>query len=243
VIINEAMAQRYWPNRDPIGARVVIKGDGGGPAQVVGIARNSKYASMSEPPSMPFIYRSFSQGSDTVAVLLVQTSESQERLTSAIRMTVRSIGPNVPIFDTRTMQNHFQEYALLEPRLTAQVFAAVGTVGLILGVLGLYGVIAYSVSQRTHEIGIRMVVGASDREVLRMILLQGLRSSGIAAVAGIGLALAFSGMTQGVVSNVNPEDPTIYAGVLLLMLLITGAACYIPARRASMVDPNITLRS
>jgi len=108
--------------------------------------------------------------------------------------------------------------------------------------LGLYGVIAYSVEQRTHEIGVRMAVGASDRQVLRMILLQGLRSSGVAAAIGISVALALSGMIQGFV-YVNARDPAIYIAVLLLMLTVTGAACYIPARRASMVDPNITLRS
>jgi len=107
----------------------------------------------------------------------------------------------------------------------------------------LYGVIAYSVGQRTYEIGIRMAVGASDWQVLRMVLLQGLRSSGIAAGIGIALALALSGMMDEFISYVNPSDPAIYIGVLLLMLIVTGAACYVPARRASMVDPNTTLRS
>ncbi|PYR96600.1 MAG: hypothetical protein DMG12_25870, partial [Acidobacteria bacterium] len=93
------------------------------------------------------------------------------------------------------------------------------------------------------EIGIRLAVGASNWQVLRMVLLQGLRLSGIAAVLGIILAAALSGMTPEMVSYVNPDDPSIYIGVLLLMLLVTGAACYVPARRASMVDPNVTLRS
>ena len=121
--------------------------------------------------------------------------------------------------------------------------APLGAVALVLGVLGLYGVIAYSVGQRTYEIGIRMALGASDRQVLRMVLLQGLRSSSIAAGAGIILSLALRGIITDKISAVNPNDPSIYIGVLLLMLIVTGAACYIPARRASMVDPNLTLRS
>src|SRR5206468_10360386 len=116
--------------------------------------------------------------------------------TSAIRTEVRRIAPNVPIFDIRTMEDHYREYGLFEPRLKAQILTAMGAVGLVLGVLGLYGVIAYSVEQRTHEIGVRMAVGASDRQVLRMILLQGLRSSGVAAAIGISVALALSGMIQ-----------------------------------------------
>jgi len=241
VIVNETMAQRFWPNRDPIGAHVEIKEEGGGPAEVIGIARNSTYASIDER-AVPFLYRSYEQGDATVAVLLVETDVSPETLTSAIRTEVRNIAPNVPIFDVRTMQDHYREYGLFEPRLKAQIFTAMGAVGLVLGVLGLYGVIAYSVEQRTHEIGVRMAVGASDRQVLRMILLQGLRSSGVAAAIGISVALALSGMIQGFV-YVNARDPAIYIAVLLLMLTVTGAACYVPARRASMVDPNITLRS
>jgi len=242
VIVNETMAQRYWPNRDPIGARLEIQGDGGGPAEVIGIARDSKYGSVNERP-MPFLYRSYNQGKETGAALFVQTEGSPETVTSAVRTEVRNIAPNIGIFDIRTMQDHFRENGLLEPRFGAQVFTALGGVGLLLAVLGLYGVIAYSVGQRTYEIGIRLAVGASNWQVLRMVLLQGLRLSGIAAVLGIILAAALSGMTPEMVSYVNPDDPSIYIGVLLLMLLVTGAACYVPARRASMVDPNVTLRS
>src|SRR5437773_8764171 len=125
------------------------------------------------------------------------------------------------------MQDHFRENGLLEPRFGAQVFTALGGVGLLLAVLGLYGVIAYSVGQRTYEIGIRMAVGASNGQVLRMVLLQGLRVSGLAAVLGIIIALALSGLTTDMVSYVNPRDPTIYIGVFLLMLIVTGAASYI----------------
>ena len=236
VIVNETMAQRYWPNRDPIGARLEIQGDGGGPAEVIGIARDSKYGSVNERP-MPFLYRSYNQGKETGAALFVQTEGSPETVTSAVRTEVRNIAPNMPIFDIRTMQDHFRGNGLLEPRLGVQVFTPLGVVGLLLGV------IAYSVGQRTYEIGIRMAVGASNWQVLRMVLLQGLRLSGIATVLGIILAAALSGMTTDMVSYVNPDDPSIYIGVLLLMLLVTGAACYVPARRASMVDPNVTLRS
>jgi putative ABC transport system permease protein len=243
VIIDETMAQRYWPNRDPIGARVDIKEDGnGGPAEVIGIARNSKYNSMAEEP-LPFMYRSYDQSYDPAMVLFVETAGRAETLTAAIRTEVRNIAPDVPIFDIRTMRNQFEEVGLFEQRLIAQVFTTVASVGLLLGVLGLYGVIAYSVGQRTYEIGIRMAVGASDRQILRMVLMQGLRSSGPAAVVGIGLGVVLRRLLSGVMSFANSSDTAIYIGALLLMLLVIGAACYLPARRASTVDPNVTLRS
>jgi predicted permease len=242
VIVNETMAQRYWPNRDPIGARIEIKGEGGGPAEVIAIARNAKYGGMNEQP-LPFLYRSYDQSNVTGAALLVETEGPPESLISAIRMQVRDIAPNMPIFDIRTMQDAFRETGLFESRLMAQIVTTVGAVGLVLAVLGLYGVIAYSVAQRTYEIGIRMAVGASPWLVLRMVLLQGLRSNAIAAAIGIGLAFELSGTITVFLSYVNPTDPSIYVFVLLLLLVVTGAALYVPARRASMVDPNVTLRS
>jgi predicted permease len=242
VIVNETMADQYWANRDPIGARVEIQGDDAGPAEVIGIVRNAKYGGMGERP-IPFLYRSYDQSAETYAALFVETEGPPETLVSAVQRALRNMAPTMPIFDVRSMQDHVRENGLLEPRLGAWVFTPLGGVALVLGVLGLYGVIAYSVSQRTYEIGIRMALGASNRQVMRMVLLQGLRSSGIATGIGIAVALALRRLTREIAGSVNSNDSTIYIGVLLLMLTITGAACYIPARRAAMVDPNITLRS
>jgi len=241
VIINETMAQRYWPNRNPVGSHVEIKGDDGGSAEVIGIARNSKYGAMDEPP-MPFLYRSYEQGTETAAALFVETEGSPDVLTSAVRTELHNIAPNMPVFDIRTMQDQVRENGLLEVRMAAQALSPLGAVALLLGVLGLYGVIAYSVEQRTYEIGVRMAVGGSGRQILRMVLWKGLRSIGIAAAIGIILSLAFRGVTTNV-AHVAPNNPFVYVSVFFLMLIVTGVACYIPARRASMVDPNITLRS
>ena len=150
VIINQTMAERYWPNRDPIGARVEIKGDNGGPAEVVGVARTVKYGGMNERP-MDFLYRSYYQCSETYAALLVETEGNPEAMTSAVRNELQNKEPNVAVFDVRTMKNQFRENGLLETRLGAQMFTPLGAVALILGILGLYGVITYSVGQRTYE--------------------------------------------------------------------------------------------
>jgi hypothetical protein len=116
VIVNETMAQRFWPDRDPIGMSLDIKEEGGGPAEVIGIARNAKYADVNER-AVPFLYRSYEQSSDSGAVLLVQTDGPPGDLTAAIRTEVRNIAPNVPIFDIRSMGDHYREYGLLEPRI------------------------------------------------------------------------------------------------------------------------------
>ena len=131
---------------------------------------------------------------------------------------------------------------MAELRMSTRILTTLGVVALSLGILGLYGVISYSVGQRTYEIGIRLALGASNRQVMRMVLLQGMRPGVIALAAGLGLALLFERMTSEIELFRNPYDPVIYGGVFVLILCLTGIACYIPARRASIVDPNITLR-
>jgi putative ABC transport system permease protein len=242
VIINQTMAERYWPNRDPIGVRVEIKGDYGGPAEIIGVARNAKYGGMNERP-MSFLYRSYNQGSETYAALFVETERNPEAMTSVVRNELQNLAPDMPVFDVRTMENHFRENGMLESRAATRMFTPLGIVALILGILGLYGVISYSVGQRTYEIGIRMALGASKRQVLRMILFQGMRPTLIALAVAFGLAVLLKPTTTGMLAYVNPHDPVVYTGVLALILFTTGIACVIPARRASIVDPNITLRN
>jgi predicted permease len=241
VIINQTMAERYWPNRDPLGARVEIKGDDGGPAEVIGIARDVKYGGMNEPP-MDFLYRSYNQCSETAAALFVETKSNPEAMASSVRSALQDVAPNVAVFDVITMEHQFREEGMAEIRMSTRIFTALGLVALSLGILGLYGVISYSVGQRTYEIGIRLALGASNRQVMRMMLLQSMRPCVIALVAGLGLALLLERMTSDIFADRNLHDPVVYGGVFVLILLMTGIACYIPARRASIVDPNITLR-
>jgi putative ABC transport system permease protein len=241
VIINQTMAERYWPNRDPIGVHVEIKGDDGGPAEVIGVARDVKYGDMNERP-MDFLYRSYNQCSETYAALFVETNSNPEAMTSAVRGALQDVAPNVAVFDVRTMENQYRENGMAEMRMSTRLFTSLGLVALSLGILGLYGVISYSVGQRTYEIGIRLALGAPNRHVMRMVLLQGMRPSVIALAAGLGLALLLERITSGILVNRHPHDPVVYCGVFVLILFMTGIACYIPARRASIVDPNIALR-
>jgi predicted permease len=241
VIINQTMAERYWPNRDPIGARVEIKGENGGPAEVIGVARDAKYGDVNERP-MDFLYRSYNQCSETAAALFVETESNPEAMTSSVRNALQDVAPNVAVFDVGTMENQFWDNGMAEMRMLSRIFTALGLVALSLSILGLYGVISYSVGQRTYEIGIRLALGASNRQVMRMVLLQGMRPGVIALAVGLGVALLLEQVTSEILMDRNPHDPVVYGGVFVLILFMLGIACYIPAQRASIVDPNITLR-
>ena len=242
VIVNEAMAKKYWPNRDALGATITIQSSPSITAQVVGVARVSKTRDVSEPPQ-PFLYLPLEQNRQTTMVLFVQTDADPASLAGTVRREVRALDPNLPIYDVRTMAAHFEQQALFGVRLVAEVITTVGIVGIALSVLGLYAVVAYAVSQRTREIGIRMAVGASERRVLGMVLRQGLTLSLLGIGAGLAVTLALSSLLGTLLDGVNPRDPRVYTLGTLALLTVTLFATYLPARRASQVDPQVALRA
>src|SRR5262245_39749788 len=241
-IVNEPMAAKYWPNRDALGATITLQSNPPITAQVVGIARVSKTRDIGETPQ-PFLYLPIEQSPQTGMMMFVETAGDPAASSAAVRGEVRALSPNLPIFNVRTLASHFQQQALWGVRLVAEVIVAVGVVGLSLSVLGLYAVIAYSVSQRTREIGIRMAVGASERQVLGMVLRQGLTLGAIGISAGLLVTLALSSVLREVLNGVNPRDPSVYAAATAMLLSVTFFATYIPARRASHVDPQAALRA
>jgi len=241
-IVNEVMAKKYWPTRDALGATITIPATPPLTAEIVGVARVSKTRDVGEAPQ-PFLYLPLEQGRQTAMSLFVQTEGDPGALSGRVRNEVRALDPDQPIYDVRTMASHFQQQALFGVRLVGEVVTAVGLVGLALSVLGLYAVIAYSVSQRTREIGIRMAVGASGRRVLGMVLQQGLTLGAIGISTGLLVTLALSTMLGDLLNGVNPRDPRIYALGTLVLLSVTMFATYLPARRASQIDPQVALRA
>ena len=241
-IVNEAMAAKYWPDRDALGATIAIQSTPPVTAQIVGIARNSKTRDIGETPQ-PFLYLPVEQSKQTGMMMFVETVGDPAALSGPVRGEVRALDPNIPIFDVRTLASHFQQQALFGVRLVAEVIVAVGIVGLSLSVLGLYAVIAYSVSQRTREIGIRMAVGASERQVLGMVLRQGLTLGAIGITIGLLLTTALSTVLRELLNGVNPRDPSVYVGATAVLLSVTLFATYLPARRAAQVDPQAALRA
>ena len=241
-IVNDAMAKKYWPTRDALGATITIQSSPPVTADIVGIARTSKTRDIGEAPQ-PFLYLPLEQSRQTGMMLFVQTEGDPAAFASTVREAVRGLDPNQPIYEVRTMAAHFQQQALWGVRLVAEIITAVGVVGLALSVLGLYAVIAYSVSQRTREIGIRMAVGATEGRVLAMVLRQGLMLSIIGVTVGLLFTLALSTVIGDLLNGVNPRDPTVYVIGTAVLLSVTIFATYLPARRASHVDPQAALRA
>jgi putative ABC transport system permease protein len=241
-IVNEAMAKKYWPSRDALGATITLQSTPPVTAEIVGIARVSKTRDIGETPQ-PFLYLPVEQSRQTGMMLFVATAGDPAAMTGAVRGEVRALDPNQPIYDVRTMAAHFEQQALWGVRLVAEVITAVGIVGLALSVLGLYAVIAYSVSQRTHEIGIRMAIGASAGRVLGMVLKQGFVLSAIGIGIGLLLTLALSTLVGELLNGVNPRHPAVYASGTAVLLAVTTFATWLPARRAARVDPQAALRA
>jgi predicted permease len=237
-IVNEAMAQTYWPKRSAIGGRIQM---GKQTLEVVGIAKNIKYRDLSERPQ-PFLYLPFSQQYESLMTLHVETTVDPANLAAPVLAEIRRLDPATPVQDVQTMQHFFREGALFGNRLITQVVAATGLFGLLLAIAGLYGVIAYSVSRRTREIGIRMAIGADPRSVARLVLRQGMKLTGIGAAIGLALSLLTSQLLSSLLVGVSTRDPEVYVAVPLLLGAISFLACYVPARRAARIDPLLALR-
>jgi predicted permease len=237
-IVNETLARRYFAGRDPIGGRIRV---GGRELQVVGVARDGKYSSITENPR-PFMYLPVPQWYRGDAVLIVKTRGDPAALVPQLHNTIRAIDPNVPLFDVRTIEEHL-ETAVFIQRMVASLLTAFGAFALILATVGLYGVIAALAAQRTPEIGMRMALGASRRDIVSLILKQGLGMT----LAGIGIGLAGAlGLTRlfkSLLVGVSTTDGVSFAATTLLLVLVALAACYLPARRAARIDPLQALRN
>ena len=237
-IVNETMAKTYWPKRSAIGGRI-LKGDQ--TIEVVGIAKDLKYRELSEPPT-PFLYLPFEQQYSAFMTLHVESAGDPASLAGAVTGEIRRLDPGMTLTDVQTMQHFFSEGALLGNRLIMNVVTAIGVFGLILAIGGLYGVIAYSVSRRTREIGIRMAVGANPRSVAVLVMRQGFILTAVGIVIGLALALGVSELLKSLLVGVSVRDPWVYALVPTLLTAISLLACYVPARRAARVDPLVALR-
>jgi len=243
VVINETLAQRLFPNRDAVGQRMRLDSKDGPEAQVIGIAKNAKYAYWAEPPQLA-LWTPFAQDYSSRMFVEVRTKGDPAAITASVRDQVRQLDPDMPIFRISTMDAFYRDRAMLGPRVIAQVVSATGLMGLVLAVIGLYGVVAYAVSRRTREIGIRMAIGAQPADVLRMVLGQGaaFTAAGLAIGLAIAIPLLAAGVFQTFVIGVSPFDPSIVIGIPAILAVVMIAACWIPARRAARVDPITALR-
>jgi predicted permease len=237
-IVNEAMAKTYWPKRDAIGGRIQL---GKQTLQVVGIARNIKYRDLSEH-DVAFLYVPLAQQYSSFMTLHVETAVDPASMAGAVTAEIHRLDPGTPVQDVQTFDHFFRDIALFGNRLVTQVVTVIGLFGLLLAITGLYGVIAYSVSRRTREIGIRVAIGAAPRSVAAMVLRQGLLLTVIGIAIGLVLSLLASQLFGSLLVGVSAQDPAVYLAVPLILAAISMAACYLPARRAARIDPLLALR-
>ena len=238
-VVNEAFARRFWGDADPIGKRISISGDNGPWLEVVGLARDGKYVSITESPR-PFVYYPQLQVPDGIT-LHVRTTGDPRGLLPAVRREISTVAPTWMIERPRTLEEHIGA-SLLPQRIAAGILSSFGVVTLLLAAVGLYGVVAFAVAQRTREIGIRVALGAPSGEVMTLMLRQGMTLAGIGLLIGLPLAIAGAKLLSGFLLGVG-ADPLVYAGAAATLVLVTLVASYIPARRASRVDPMLALRS
>jgi predicted permease len=240
-IVNETLARRLWPG-DAIGRQIRFGvGKRAVALEIVGIARDVKDHETVDPPA-PYVYLPFPQQFRSTMTLFVHTAGDPIGFAPTLRREAQSLAADVPVYGVHTMRETFDAQGLLASRVMAQMVGATGVIGLLLGVAGLYAVGAFAVARGAREIGIRMALGATGASVLRKTLASGLKLAFAGGVFGIAGALALTRYLREFLDQVNPQDPAAFLGVSVLLLCLTLAACWIPARRASRVDPAITLR-
>jgi predicted permease len=240
VVINEELARRYWPNQNPLGKTMRIE-QTGEHHEVVGVARQSKYMFATEPP-MTHLYLPASQSYSARMSLFVSADRDAAALAGPLRNLMRSVDAAQPVFEVRTLRTYYHQRSIVMPLRLAQLVSAMGLAGLCLAVIGLYGVISYSVSRRTREIGVRMAIGASRGSVVGLVLRQGGALTGMGVALGLALAIPARGVLTARLSGMAEADPASLLGPPAAVLLVAALACYLPARRAATVDPLSTLR-
>jgi predicted permease len=241
-IVNEALVARYWPGQNGLGKHIELSAmPGGKPAQleVVGVVGNTKYRSLTEPVP-PTMFLPLAQNYASTVVLFVRGA-APGALAAPVRQTVQALDAHVPVFNIRTLAEQKQA-SLYTWRMAATLLSALGGLGLALAALGVYGVMAFAVEQRTREIGIRMALGAQRFDVLRLVVGQGARFVLMGLALGLGGALAMGSLVRTLLYGVEPTDALTFAGVALLLCVVALLACYLPARRATQVDPMVALR-
>jgi macrolide transport system ATP-binding/permease protein len=240
VVLNETLAAMLWPGEDALGKRVSVSGPEGPFLDVVGVARDGKYRSLGEEPH-PYIYQPLLQSYDPKMTLVVRTTGEPRSVADAVREQIRALDANLPVADVQTLRDQL-DLSLLPSRLAAWTLGGFGLLALLLAAIGIYGVVSYSVAQRTREIGVRMALGAKDKDVLTLVLGEGLFVIAVGLLLGLLLAAAATRLIAGLLYGVGATDPVTFVGVPLLLGFIALGASYIPARRATKVDPLVALR-
>jgi putative ABC transport system permease protein len=240
VLINSTLAKRYWPNEDPVGKRVQL-GDTTGPFRTItGVVGDVDHKGLDDPPDIQ-VYTPHTQFDDSFQQLVVRTSVDPASLTAAVRNEIRAVDANVPIYQIATMRQLISS-SVAQRRFTLVLLAGFAGIALLMSAIGIYGVMSYTVTQRTQEIGIRVALGAQTGDVLKLVIRQGMLLVLVGVANGLIGAFGLTRLMEGLLFGVSASDPLTFAGISVLLISVALLACYVPARRAAKVDPLIALR-
>jgi predicted permease len=240
-VISEEMARRFFPDTAPIGKRYRMgTSETGEEIEVIGVVKDAKYISLSER-NRPMAYYPYSQQNWFLGNFEVRFSGESGAIVSAVRQAIKDVNRNLPIAEVAMFSEQIDR-SLVQQKLIARLSSFFGLLAMMLAAIGLYGVISYSVTQRTREIGVRMALGAGRHNVVGLVLGQGTRLAAIGVLAGLGASWAVTRWAESLLFGVSPTDRMTFVIISLLLIAVALLACYIPARRAARVDPIIALR-
>jgi putative ABC transport system permease protein len=250
VLINEAMARRFWSGEDPIGKRLLLDMVNEPIREIVGVVgdvRHNRYDREAQPQMyVPYVQHPLvSQGrwveSRLTMTFVVRSAGDALRLVPTLRTAVAEVDRNLPIFNIKTLDEYVAEQ-IWQPQQTLTLLAIFGAIAVVLAMTGVYGIMAYAIQQRTHEIGIRMALGASRRDVLRLVIARGLQLVALGVTIGLAGSLALTRLLGTLLWGVTPTDPLTYVVVIMALVTVAMLACYVPARRALEIEPTVALR-
>jgi macrolide transport system ATP-binding/permease protein len=240
-IVNEQLANHYWPGADVVGKRIRLDSRDGTPVEIIGVAQTIKYQTTFEKP-FDFMYLPLAQHPVSRMVLMLRSTSDPLQLVGAVKDVVRTIDPNLPMLETMAYEDFYLNRAVNGPRIAMKLAGAMGVVGLLMAIAGLYGLVAYNVSRRTREIGIRIALGAASSDVLRLVMGKGLMLVAAGALVGLVMGFAVEQLMNSMLFNAGGVDVLAYAVVLPSLFLVTMLAAYVPARRATQIAPTQALR-